>query len=77
MSTLFSPLRTAYRYLQRQAHEQPVLYYSVVIGLVGPLLIVTVPPVRQRMGWEPAERPPTSYPLPKRARVPVLGYDDE
>ncbi|KAI0086805.1 hypothetical protein BDY19DRAFT_1092797 [Irpex rosettiformis] len=77
MASLFSPFRQTYRYLQRQAHEQPVIYYSLILGLIGPVLLVTVPPIRQSLGWKPAERPPTSYPLPKRARVPVSGYDDE
>ncbi|KAI0781658.1 hypothetical protein BC629DRAFT_1289586 [Irpex lacteus] len=77
MASLFSPFRQTFRYLQRQAHEQPVIYYSIVLGLIGPALVVTVPPIRERFGWKPAERPPTTYPLPKRARVPVSGYDDE
>ena len=47
---------------QRQAHEQPVIYYSIILGLIGPALLVTVPPLRQSLGWKPAERPPTSYP---------------
>ncbi|KAF4571502.1 putative N19M, NADH-ubiquinone oxidoreductase 9.5 kDa subunit [Pleurotus pulmonarius] len=70
-------LRSSYRYLQRQAHESPVIFYSCVIGAIGPVMVVTVPPIRERMGWRPAEVVPTSYPLPRRARTSVQGYEDE
>ncbi|THG92459.1 hypothetical protein EW026_g8451 [Hermanssonia centrifuga] len=65
-----------YRYLQRQAHEQPVIFYSCLIGLIGPLIVVTVPPIRKSMGWQYAERLPTTYPVPNRPRVQLTGYDD-
>ncbi|KZT03039.1 uncharacterized protein LAESUDRAFT_660510 [Laetiporus sulphureus 93-53] len=77
MASITSPLRGTYRYLQRQAHESPVIFFSLIIGLSGPVIAITVPPIRRRMGWRPAEQIPTTYPLPKRARVPVQGYDDE
>ncbi|KAH8105407.1 hypothetical protein BXZ70DRAFT_524200 [Cristinia sonorae] len=77
MAALFSPFRTTYRYLQRQAHESPVIFYSCVLGAIGPLLVITVPPVRKSMGWKPADRVPTTYPLPTRPRRPVQGYEDE
>ncbi|KAI0808229.1 hypothetical protein C8Q74DRAFT_1363636 [Fomes fomentarius] len=69
--------RQTYRYLQRQAHEQPTIFYSVVIGLIGPVLVITVPPIRKSLGWRPAEPIPTSYPVPNRPRRPVQGYEDE
>ncbi|EPS96304.1 hypothetical protein FOMPIDRAFT_1130657 [Fomitopsis schrenkii] len=77
MATLFSPLRTSYRYLQRQAHEQPVIFYSCVLGLIGPVMLVTVPPVRRAFGYKTPEQIPTTYPLPNRPRRPVQGYEDE
>ncbi|KAI0076690.1 hypothetical protein K474DRAFT_1597603 [Panus rudis PR-1116 ss-1] len=77
MASLFSPLKQSYRYLQRQAHEQPVIFYSCVIGLIGPVMVVTVPPIRKAFGWKPSEPIPTSYPIPNRPRRPVTGYDDE
>ncbi|KAI0667472.1 hypothetical protein C8Q78DRAFT_381843 [Trametes maxima] len=76
MASLFS-FRQTYRYLQRQAHEQPVIFYSVVIGLIGPVLLVTVPPVRKSLGYKTSEPIPTSYPVPSRPRRPVQGYEDE
>ncbi|KAL9932190.1 hypothetical protein V8E36_008962 [Tilletia maclaganii] len=77
MSALFSPFRNTYRYLQRSAHEQPIIFYSLVIGSIGPVLVVTVPGIRRSLGWKPAERIPTSYPLPQRAREEVSGFDDD
>ncbi|KAN0137604.1 NADH-ubiquinone oxidoreductase [Lactarius tabidus] len=80
-SSIVSPLRNTYRYLQRQAHESPVLFYSVVLGLVGPVLAFGVPPISERMGYRPPEPIPTTYPsaLPHvyRPRRPVQGYEDE
>ncbi|KAH9939615.1 uncharacterized protein BXZ73DRAFT_43651 [Epithele typhae] len=74
MSAMF---RQTYRYLQRQAHEQPVIFYSLIIGSVGPIMVATVPPIRRAFGWKPTEPAPLSYPVPNRARVPISGYDDE
>ena len=47
---------------QRQAHESPVLFYSVVLGLAGPVLAFGVPPIRERMGYRPPQPIPTTYP---------------
>jgi hypothetical protein len=30
-----SPFRNVYRYMQRQAHENPVIFYSICVGCVG------------------------------------------
>ncbi|KAH9895979.1 hypothetical protein C8Q73DRAFT_758481 [Cubamyces lactineus] len=76
MASLFS-FRQTYRYLQRQAHEQPVIFYSVVIGLIGPLMVVTIPPIRKSLGYKTPEPIPATYPIPKRPRRPVQGYEDE
>ncbi|KAF8349109.1 hypothetical protein F5887DRAFT_949332 [Amanita rubescens] len=77
MASITGPFRSTYRYLQRQAHENPVIFYSVIIGTIGPVLVVTVPPIRERWGYRPAEMVPTSYPLPRGPRTPVQGYEDE
>ncbi|EIW68681.1 hypothetical protein TREMEDRAFT_32065 [Tremella mesenterica DSM 1558] len=61
---------------QRQAHESPVIFYSLVLGFVGPTMVLTVPPIRKSFGWKPAERIPTTYPLPNRPRRSVEGYED-
>ncbi|TFK75252.1 hypothetical protein BDN72DRAFT_955250 [Pluteus cervinus] len=77
MASLGTPFRSTYRYLQRQAHESPVIFYSCVLGAIGPVLVAAVPPIREKFGYQPGEMVPTSYPLPKRPRKPVQGYDDE
>ncbi|KAF7312253.1 DUF155 domain-containing protein [Mycena indigotica] len=74
MSSVF---RASYRVLQRHAHESPVIFYSCVIGLIGPALLVTVPPLKEQLGYKPAEPIPLSYPLPNRPRRPVHGFEDE
>ncbi|EED78880.1 NADH-ubiquinone oxidoreductase 9.5 kDa subunit, partial [Postia placenta Mad-698-R] len=59
------------------AHESPVIFFSCVLGAIGPLMVITVPPIRTSLGWKPAESIPTTYPLPNRPRRPVQGYEDE
>ncbi|ORY75061.1 hypothetical protein BCR35DRAFT_306494 [Leucosporidium creatinivorum] len=73
-----NPFRRSYLYCQRRAHEQPVIFYSLAIGAVGPVAVVVVPSVRKSwFGWKPVERPPTTYPLPNRAReATVEGFED-
>ncbi len=39
-----------------------MIFYSVVLGLIGPVMLVTVPPIRKSMGYRPGEPIPTSYP---------------
>ncbi|KAG0664269.1 hypothetical protein C6P46_001733 [Rhodotorula mucilaginosa] len=70
MSALFSPFRRTYSYL-------PAVYYSIWLGFLGPVMVVTVPEIRKRFfGYKPVERPPTSYPLPNRPREATEGYED-
>ncbi|CAO1635695.1 unnamed protein product [Sympodiomycopsis kandeliae] len=77
MSAIFGPFRNTYRYLQNAAHEKPAVFYALVVGAIGPIAVVTVPPIRRHYGWKPAERIPTSYPMPDRPREEITGYDDE
>ncbi|KAG9047073.1 hypothetical protein FS837_003110 [Tulasnella sp. UAMH 9824] len=72
----FAPSRGLYASLRRHAHENPTIFWSCVLGAIGPVIAITVPPVRKSMGWVPPEQIPTSYPLPKRARNPPAGYED-
>ena len=39
-----------------------MLFYSVVLGFVGPVLAFGVPPILERMGYRPPEPIPTTYP---------------
>ncbi|KAF9223378.1 N19M, NADH-ubiquinone oxidoreductase 9.5 kDa subunit [Gyrodon lividus] len=78
MASIVSPFRRTYRYLQYLAHEQPVIFFSCAMGITGPILALTVPSIRQKyFGHIPAESVPTTYPLPKRSRGAVQGYEDE
>ncbi|GAA5908176.1 uncharacterized protein JCM6883_004296 [Sporobolomyces salmoneus] len=77
MSARTGTFRRTYTYLQRQAHEQPAIFYSIALGFVGPIAVVAVPEVRRKFfGWKPVERPPTTYPLPNRSRETTQGYED-
>ncbi|KAL1408427.1 n19m, NADH-ubiquinone oxidoreductase 9.5 kDa subunit [Vanrija albida] len=69
-------MASVYRYLQRLSHESPVIVWALGLGFLGPALVVTVPPIRKSLGWQPAERIPTTFPLPDRARRPVSGFED-
>ncbi|CAK5268421.1 unnamed protein product [Mycena citricolor] len=56
------PFLGAYRTLQRHAHESPVIFFSCVIGLTGPAMMLVVPPIRERLGYKPSPPIPNSYP---------------
>ncbi|TFK51234.1 hypothetical protein OE88DRAFT_1659080 [Heliocybe sulcata] len=77
MGSAFSPFRNSYRYLQRQAHENPVIFFSCVLGAIGPVMLVVVPPIRAKLGYVAPPQIPISYPIPNRPRRPVEGYEDE
>ncbi|TEB33355.1 hypothetical protein FA13DRAFT_1754051 [Coprinellus micaceus] len=77
MASLLGGFRGTYRYLQRQAHENPVIFYSCVIGGIGPFIAFGVPPVRERFGYVPPPPLPMGYPVPNRPRREVTGYEDE
>jgi len=46
-----------------QAHELPVLFYSVVLGAIGPVLALTVPHIHEWLGYRPPEPILTTYPI--------------
>ncbi|KAF8475908.1 hypothetical protein BDZ91DRAFT_673944 [Kalaharituber pfeilii] len=65
------------RYLRYASHQFPALYWSVVIGGVSPFILVGVPYIRKKLGYENSPQVPLTYPLPNRPRVPLTGYDDD
>ncbi|KAF0482069.1 NADH-ubiquinone oxidoreductase 9.5 kDa subunit [Gigaspora margarita] len=64
-------------FLRRMATENTVYFWSLSVGILGPVLVVTVPPIRERyFGYVRSEDPPITYPMPKRPRNPPAGYED-
>ena len=48
---------------QREAHERPVIFYSLVLGAIGPVMALTVPTIRKNyFGYVQPEAIPVSYP---------------
>ncbi|CCJ31560.1 unnamed protein product [Pneumocystis jirovecii] len=58
------------------AEERPHLFYSFCLGSLGPIIFLIVPPIRKSLGYVPPEPIPKTYPLPKRKRETLKGYDD-
>lgn len=50
------------RYLRWAAHEKPAIFWSVVIGLMGPASFVFIPPLRRLAGDVDPPRIPLTYP---------------
>ncbi|KAI3625884.1 hypothetical protein CBS9595_001245 [Malassezia furfur] len=77
LSAAVRPFNNTFKYLRASAHERPVVFFSLLVGFMGPVAVVAVPRVRASYGWKPAEKIPITYPLPEGPRKPVSGYDDE
>ncbi|EON65642.1 hypothetical protein W97_04881 [Coniosporium apollinis CBS 100218] len=63
-------------YLRWASHEKPAIFYSFVVGGMGPVMMVTVPSIRRRLGDGPRPPIPLTYPIPKGPRKIPEGYDD-
>jgi hypothetical protein len=50
------------RYCRWAARERPGIFWAVVIGAVGPVTLITVPPIRRRIGDYDAAPIPMTYP---------------
>lgn len=59
-----SPLffRQPLRYMKWAAYNKPAYFYSVIVGCVGPVLVVTVPPIRRYFGDDQIPMIPQTYP---------------
>ncbi|KAI0013822.1 hypothetical protein F4779DRAFT_613095 [Xylariaceae sp. FL0662B] len=64
------------RYSRWAARERPALFWSVIIGCAGPVVLVTVPPSLKALGYERAKPIPMTYPIPPGPRKTLSGYDD-
>ncbi|KAL1656111.1 n19m, NADH-ubiquinone oxidoreductase 9.5 kDa subunit [Didymella pomorum] len=65
------------RYLKWASINKPAYFYSIVVGLMGPAVVVAVPPIRRYLGEEPIAKIPLTYPIPKGERPRPTGFDDE
>jgi hypothetical protein len=65
---------TPLRYCRWAARERPGYFWSVVIGALGPVTLVVVPPLRRAVGDYDAKPIPLTYPgmLLGRIEVPLL-----
>jgi len=64
-------------YCRWAARTHPAIFYSLIMGAMGPISLLTIPPVRRRLGYENAKPLPIGYPMPQRARDTFLsGYED-
>ncbi|KAI1504940.1 hypothetical protein F5X99DRAFT_405576 [Biscogniauxia marginata] len=64
------------RYWRWAARERPAYFYSIVIGALGPITLVTVPPALKKLGYERTPPVPMTYPIPEGPRKQLSGYDD-
>ncbi|KFY23278.1 hypothetical protein V493_05965 [Pseudogymnoascus sp. VKM F-4281 (FW-2241)] len=64
------------KYLHWAAIQKPAIFYSIIIGSMGPVLVLTVPGIRQRLGDGPRPPIPSTYPIPSGPRKQLSGYDD-
>ncbi|KAF2793978.1 hypothetical protein K505DRAFT_325068 [Melanomma pulvis-pyrius CBS 109.77] len=69
--------KTPIRYLRWASVNKPAYFYSIVVGLTGPVMMVAVPPVRRYFGDGPRPKVPMTYPIPKGPRPRPEGFDDE
>ncbi|KAJ8069049.1 hypothetical protein OCU04_002722 [Sclerotinia nivalis] len=66
-----------FRYIRWAAIEKPAIFFSIVVGSIGPVLVLTVPKIRHRLGDGPRPQIPLTYPIPTGPRKSLSGYDDE
>ncbi|KAL1958680.1 hypothetical protein VTO42DRAFT_4023 [Malbranchea cinnamomea] len=66
-----------FRYMRWAAHERPAIFYSVLLGSLGPVFLVTLPPIRRYFGDETPPPIPMTYPIPPGPRQIPKGFDDD
>lgn len=62
---------TPLRYLRWASHEKPAIFYALVTGAMGPVALVTLPPIRHYFGDVDPEPIPLTYPS-KRSQPSFL-----
>ncbi|CAI4211081.1 unnamed protein product [Parascedosporium putredinis] len=68
---------TPAKYMRWAARERPAYFWSLVIGVVGPVSIPITLKIRELVGDENAPKIPVTYPVPTGPRKQLTGYDDE
>lgn len=51
-----------FRYMRYASHAKPAIFWSVMVGLLGPVILVVAPPTRAYFGDGPRPRVPMTYP---------------
>jgi hypothetical protein len=49
-------------YIKWAARNKPAIFWSIVVGSVGPVMALVVPPMRARFGDGPRPQIPLTYP---------------
>jgi hypothetical protein len=65
-----------FRYLRWASYHKPAYFYSCVVGGAGPVILLTVPPIRRYLGEEKRPRIPMTYPgtsAGRRAACAAIG----
>ncbi|KAI7818190.1 hypothetical protein BX661DRAFT_191917 [Kickxella alabastrina] len=62
--------------IRKATFDQPFAVWGLALGFTGPLLMLTVPPLRQKLGYQAPNAIPENYPLPNRARRATSGFED-
>ncbi|KAG9240260.1 hypothetical protein BJ878DRAFT_430682 [Calycina marina] len=66
------------RYVRWAAIEKPAIFWSIILGCMGPAMFVVAPPIRRIFGDDkPIAKIPLTYPIPSGPRKELSGYDDE
>ncbi|KAJ9625782.1 n19m, NADH-ubiquinone oxidoreductase 9.5 kDa subunit [Taxawa tesnikishii (nom. ined.)] len=63
-------------YVRWASHAKPAIFWSLVVGTLGPVMAFVVPPIRYRLGDGPRPQIPLTYPIPPGPRKIPQGYDD-
>jgi hypothetical protein len=50
------------RYLRWASHEKPAIFYSILLGALGPVSLFVIPPLRRMAGDEDPPKIPLTYP---------------
>jgi hypothetical protein len=53
---------TPFRYMRWASREKPAIFFSIIIGAMGPVALVTLPPIRRYLGDVDPPPIPMTYP---------------